>query len=265
MVRDGASSELNSIVSMKIYTFLETPPWTKTRPKMCLLAESYSATRCLSMLPWWTRKPKLELESYGKMFIYSLYFLSLPNIFCLELALHHLKRYSASGVDFDASAWVEETGINILWSFVNQRFLSAHGYTWQHCWKISTKKVTWEVRGALWKRWPSMKGFQNGECLRWSGVVKEEHPTMNLKLEEQGYRGLISNMHCFSKVLILKLLILQIPCTQMIWSRKQLLPPIDFEKFTVRDHCVSLTCLSIPNKKGKLHISDTKRSWTWDK
>lgn len=80
-----------------------------------------------------------------------------------------------------------------------------------------------------------MKEFQNGECLRWSGVVKEEHPTVNSEHEEQAYKGPISNM------LILKLFILQIPYTEMIWSLKQLLPPLYFVKFTVRDHHISLT------------------------
>lgn len=61
-----------------------------------------------------------------------------------------------------------------------------------------------------------MTGFQNGECLRWSGVVKEEHPTVNSEHEGQAYKGPISNMHCFSKLLILQLFILQIPYTEMI-------------------------------------------------
>lgn len=54
---------------------------------------------------------------------------SLLNIFYQKLAFHHLKRYCASGVGFDASPWVEGTGTNILWSFVNQKFLSAHDMT----------------------------------------------------------------------------------------------------------------------------------------
>lgn len=31
------------------------------------------------------------------------------------------------------------------------------------------------------------------------------------------------------------------PYTEMIWSLKKLLPPVYFEKFTVRDHYVALT------------------------
>lgn len=87
----------------------------------------------------------------------------LFNIFFQELALHHLKRCSASEVGFCRFPWVEGHRINIPQSFVNLKFLSAHGYTWQQCWKISNKKVTKEVRsgGALWRRWPLMRRFKN--------------------------------------------------------------------------------------------------------
>lgn len=58
----------------------------------------------------------------------------------------------------------------------------------------------------LYGRWPLMKVFHDGDCLRWSGVVKEEHPARNLEHGKRAYRELISNMHCFSEQLILSLL-----------------------------------------------------------
>jgi len=64
---------------------------------------------------------------------------------------------------------------------------------------------------------------------------------MNLERGEQTYRGLISTMRCSSKLLILKLFIIQIPYTQIIWCLQKLLPPIYFDKLTVKDHRVSLT------------------------
>lgn len=127
---------------------------------MCLPAENHSAARCLSMLPWWTRKTILELKSKCLLMSCNSY---LFNIFFQELALHHLRRCSASGVGFSTFPWVEGHRINIPQGFVNQKFVSAHGYIWQQCWKISKKKVTKEVRsgGALWKRWPLMRRFKN--------------------------------------------------------------------------------------------------------
>lgn len=71
---------------------------------------------------------------------------------------------------------------------------------------------------------------------------------MNLEHGEHTYRSLSSNLLCFSKLLIPKLLIRPKSKIQTIQSLKQLLLSISFEKFMVKGHCVNWTLQSIPNK-----------------
>lgn len=76
--------QVNSVVSclLRDTFFLRHPPSRNTSPDTHFLqfvAENHSATRCLSMLPWWARRTKLEAKLHGKPLIYRFSFLFLIN------------------------------------------------------------------------------------------------------------------------------------------------------------------------------------------